>query len=343
MSAAPPIIAKGNTLSYVAGENLRLGLAVGLDASGHVIHCDNTAPSPIPCIGVTVDDALQGETVWVQISGTVTVINYAGVSIAPGDLVGDADNTGALQSQGYTIPASGSSFASAGICLAADVASITLQVMPQSFGLSATPPFGIFSLNETSLAQLTKINFGGSTGVIHAAQATSGYSPFDYANTISVDQGTVAAFQLALPLAGMTIEFDVAVGISTSISAAFAFCNTVAGVGPVISGIMNGGAIFGLTFQNTGWATASAPSKGAIYSPNRWYHVKLIFSTDGHFVTICFGPNKADLTNSPCEQRIMQSLGAYDSLHPNTWCGMFSPSPFNDEVTNFANVRVYSS
>lgn len=138
-----PLPITGSMNEFTALVDIDAGSAVGLDATtGKVIPCDNTAPNPIACIGVSINNSLAGQTVTVQQRDIMTVKNYTGGIIGSGHFVGDGDGTGHLQDAGPAeMPTAGSPSSLAGICLSSTTSTITLLVMPIQFGeITGTGP-----------------------------------------------------------------------------------------------------------------------------------------------------------------------------------------------------------
>ena len=147
MARSVPTVPANLTAQMLPFQNLSAplvrGTCVGIDGSGNLIPVNNSAPSPIPTIGIVVNNALPGEACYVQIEGLFLDDNPEPTTIfTPGDLcgsinvAGQAADLGAINHFFPLSPGATQSVSLLGVIVAGtsdlsgNTTSLTIQILP---------------------------------------------------------------------------------------------------------------------------------------------------------------------------------------------------------------------
>jgi hypothetical protein len=162
---------------------------------------------------------------------------------------------------------------------------------------------------------------------VTAAQATSGYSPFDFSDTFNAGNDSDINQLLGFSVAGSVIEFDIVSapgGTAGQPTLAFG-CSAAGAAGPAF--------ILGTTTNKAGIGSANGSFQNSYITPGTgpigliagtWYHIKLVISKAGTAVTWYL--------NGVVQQQVAITIaGDYLAISGGGYPG----------GGNFANLRIY--
>ena len=187
MSTLPQQI-RASMVPYVASVAILQGQAVALDSAnpGQVILQDNFT-TKLPCIGVAVNNALVGQTVYVQREDVITVPTAH--TCTPGHFVGSArtvasDST--MNDLGVPTASFTAPIAIAGIAISQSGNQLTMLVLPVYIETVAAASSGVTSFNSRTGAVLPAAND-------YAANQLSGYASGEVPSTFNTNSEYVLA------------------------------------------------------------------------------------------------------------------------------------------------------